>query len=116
MHDERRRIEERVERVHDQRIKPAVYAATVPFDGRGLAGAGRAGALRGGRGRRRTSPSRWAPRGARPGAPPGSGCAGEVPAEWAGRRVEAVFDLGFVGDWPGNQAEALVHLAGRHAR
>ena len=34
---------------------------------------------------------------------------GEVPAEWAGRRVEAVFDLGFVGDWPGNQAEALVH-------
>lgn len=30
----------------------------------------------------------------------------EVPAEWAGKRVEAVFDLGFVGDWPGNQAEA----------
>ena len=36
---------------------------------------------------------------------------GRVPAEWAGRRVEAVIDLGFVGDWPGNQAEALVHLA-----
>ena len=35
---------------------------------------------------------------------------GQVPAEWAGRRVEAVIDLGFVGDWPGNQAEALVHL------
>ncbi len=33
------------------------------------------------------------------------------PPEWAGRRVEAVFDLGFVGDWPGNQAEALVHDA-----
>ena len=37
-----------------------------------------------------------------------------MPAEWAGRRVEAVIDLGFVGDWPGNQAEALVHdLDGR---
>ena len=23
--------------------------------------------------------------------------------------MEAVFDLGFVGDWPGNQAEALVY-------
>jgi alpha-mannosidase len=33
-----------------------------------------------------------------------------VPAEFAGKRVEAVIDLGFVGDWPGNQAEALVHL------
>jgi alpha-mannosidase len=34
---------------------------------------------------------------------------GTVPAEWAGQRVEAVFDLGFVGGWPGNQAEALVY-------
>ena len=33
-----------------------------------------------------------------------------MPAEWAGKRVEAVIDLGFIGDWPGNQAEALVHL------
>jgi len=33
---------------------------------------------------------------------------GGVPAEWAGRRVEAVFDLGFVGGWPGNQA--VFHL------
>jgi alpha-mannosidase len=39
---------------------------------------------------------------------------GEVPGEWAGRRVEAVFDLGWVGDWPGNQAEGLVYdLDGR---
>lgn len=27
-----------------------------------------------------------------------------------GKRVEAVIDLGFVGDWPGSQAEALVHF------
>ncbi len=32
MHDERRRIEERVERIHDQRIKPAIHPAAVPFD------------------------------------------------------------------------------------
>ena len=57
----------------------------------------------------RTSRSRSAPRGGRPGPRPGSGPR-QVPAEWAGQRVEAVFDLGFVGDWPGNQAEALVHL------
>ena len=31
MHDERHRIEGRVERVHTQRVKPAVYAATVPL-------------------------------------------------------------------------------------
>ncbi|WYB34695.1 hypothetical protein WJ438_05650 [Streptomyces sp. GD-15H] len=31
MHDERRRIEGRVECVHAQRVKPAVYAATVPL-------------------------------------------------------------------------------------
>ena len=58
----------------------------------------------------RRSGTRWGP----PWGRPGSGSRGEVPAEWAGRRVEAVFDLGFVGDWPGNQAEALVHdLDGR---
>ncbi|MEY9935229.1 alpha-mannosidase [Catenulispora sp. GP43] len=35
---------------------------------------------------------------------------GAVPAAWAGRRVEAVFDLGFDPDrGPGGQAEGLVH-------
>ncbi|WP_445443081.1 alpha-mannosidase [Clavibacter sp. km1a] len=34
---------------------------------------------------------------------------GEVPAEWAGRTVELLIDPGFIGDWPGNQAECLVH-------
>jgi len=35
---------------------------------------------------------------------------GTVPASWAGRRVEAVFDLGFDPDrGPGGQAEGLVH-------
>ena len=32
MHDNRRQVEERVERVLRERIRPAVYAATVPMD------------------------------------------------------------------------------------
>lgn len=34
---------------------------------------------------------------------------GSVPAEWAGRRVEAVIDLGFDINMPGFQCEALVY-------
>ncbi|PAZ11293.1 alpha-mannosidase [Streptomyces sp. SA15] len=109
MHDERRRIEERVERVHDQRIKPAIYAATVPFEVEAWQAPG--------------EPVPFAEAAAAPyepfamdtpwGPPWGTTwfrMRGQVPAEWAGKRVEAVIDLGFVGDWPGNQAEALVHL------
>ena len=35
---------------------------------------------------------------------------GRVPAEWAGRRVEAVVDLGFDAAMPGFQCEGLVYL------
>ncbi|MEU5100478.1 glycoside hydrolase family 38 C-terminal domain-containing protein [Streptomyces sp. NPDC020996] len=110
MHDERRRIEERAQRLHTQRIKPAVYAATVPlaveawqapgepvpFD-RAAAAAYEPFAM----------DTPWGP----PWGTTWFRMRGQVPAEWAGRRVEAVIDLGFVGGWPGNQAEALVHLA-----
>ncbi|MPY51028.1 alpha-mannosidase [Streptomyces acidicola] len=109
MHDERRRIEERVERVHTQRIKPAIYAASVPFEVEAWHAPG--------------EPVPFDEAAAAPyepfamntpwGPPWGTTwfrMRGQVPAEWAGRRVEAVIDLGFVGDWPGNQAEALVHL------
>ncbi|MGY1440085.1 alpha-mannosidase [Streptomyces reniochalinae] len=34
---------------------------------------------------------------------------GEVPAEWAGGQAELVVDLGFTGDQPGFQAEAMVY-------
>ncbi|MFD9430182.1 alpha-mannosidase [Streptomyces sp. NPDC060002] len=109
MHDERRRIEERVERVHNQRVKPAIYAARVPFEVEAWQAPG--------------EPVPFAEAEAAvyepfamdtPWGPPWGTTwfrmRGQVPAEWAGRRVEAVIDLGFVGDWPGNQAEALVHL------
>ncbi|MEV8087170.1 alpha-mannosidase [Streptomyces nigra] len=110
MHDERRRIEERVERVHTQRIKPAIYAATVPFEVEAWQAPG--------------EPVPFEEAAAAPYTPFATGTPwgppwgttwfrmrGRVPAEWAGRRVEAVIDLGFVSDWPGNQAEGLVHLA-----
>ncbi|KUN03308.1 alpha-mannosidase [Streptomyces yokosukanensis] len=108
MHDERRRIEERVARLHTQRIKPAIYAAAVPFEVAAWQAPG--------------EPVPFAQAADAPYTPFATGTPwgppwgttwfrmrGRVPAEWAGRRVESVIDLGFVGDWPGNQAEALVH-------
>lgn len=110
MHDERRRIEERVERVHTQRIKPAVYAATVPFEVEAWQAPGEPVAFA----EAAAAPYEPFVMGTPWGPPWGTTwfrMRGRVPAEWAGRRVEAVIDLGFVGDWPGNQAEALVHLS-----
>lgn len=34
---------------------------------------------------------------------------GTIPKEWAGKTVELVLDPGYQGDWPGNQAEALIY-------
>ncbi|MDX2574623.1 glycoside hydrolase family 38 C-terminal domain-containing protein [Streptomyces scabiei] len=109
MHDERHRIEERVERVHTQRIKPAIYAASVPFDVEAWQAPGEPVPFE------EAAGASYAPFAMdTPWGPPWGTTwfrmRGQVPAEWAGRRVEAVIDLGFVGDWPGNQAEALVHL------
>lgn len=109
MHDERRRIEERVERVHDQRIKPAVYAASVPFAVEAWQAPGEPVPFEEAATASYepfTMDTPWGP----PWGTTWFRMRGQVPAEWAGKRVEAVIDLGFTGDWPGNQAEALVHL------
>ncbi|MDN3025337.1 glycoside hydrolase family 38 C-terminal domain-containing protein [Streptomyces sp. S.PB5] len=109
MHDERRRIEERVERLHTQRIKPAVYAATVPFEVEAWQAPGEPVSFEEAAAARYTPfamDTPWGP----PWGTTWFRMRGEVPAAFAGKRVEAVIDLGFVGDWPGNQAEALVHL------
>ncbi|MCI3238798.1 alpha-mannosidase [Streptomyces spinosisporus] len=110
MHDERRRIEERAERLHNQRIKPALYAATVPLTVEAWQAPGEPVPFE----EAAAAPyepfamdTPWGP----PWGTTWFRMRGSVPAEWAGRRVETVIDLGFVGDWPGNQAEALVHLA-----
>ncbi|MFJ9814880.1 alpha-mannosidase [Streptomyces sp. NPDC101151] len=108
MHDERRRIDERVERLHHQRIKPAIHAAAVPFEVAAWQAPGEPVSFE----EAAAAPyepfamdTPWGP----PWGTTWFRMRGQVPAEFAGRRVEAVIDLGFVGDWPGNQAEALVH-------
>ncbi|MFD7135537.1 alpha-mannosidase [Streptomyces sp. NPDC059894] len=109
MHDERRRIEDRVERAHTQRIQPALYAATVPLDVEAWQAPGEPVPFE----EAAAAPyepfapdTPWGP----PWGTTWFRMRGRVPAAWAGKRVEAVIDLGFTGGWPGNQAEALVHL------
>ncbi|MFE5768015.1 alpha-mannosidase [Streptomyces sp. NPDC056485] len=110
MHDDRSITEHRLRRVLKERIKPAVHSRPVPL-----------------------AIGRWEA----PGEPvpvteglaaPYGPCAigetwgpawgttwfkvtGTVPAEWAGRTVEAVLDLGFDRMMPGFQCEGLVHRA-----
>ncbi|SBT88257.1 alpha-mannosidase [Streptomyces sp. DI166] len=109
MHDERRRIEQRVERLHHQRIRPALYAATVPLTVEAWQAPGEPVPFEEAAAAPYTPfamDTPWGP----PWGTTWFRVRGEVPAAWAGRRVETVIDLGFTGDWPGNQAEALVHL------
>ncbi|REK91298.1 alpha-mannosidase [Streptomyces inhibens] len=110
MHDDRLLVEGRLERALGQFIRPAQYAARVPLRltvwhapgeprpvGEALRAAYEpfaAGEL-------------WGP----PWSTSWFRLAGEVPQEWAGRRVEAVIDPGFSGDGPGFQAEGLVYDA-----
>ncbi|MGW1373713.1 alpha-mannosidase [Streptomyces sp. NPDC002446] len=110
MHDDRLLVEGRLERALEQFIRPARYAARVPLR---LAVWHAPGepvpveeALR----------AAYEPFAAgEPWGPPWSTSwfrlAGEVPEDWAGRRVEAVIDPGFRGDGPGFQAEGLVYDA-----
>src|SRR5262245_41494846 len=111
MHDDRRRVEDRLDRVLAERIRPAVYAASVPLELTAWRAPGEPVPVT------HAVDAPDAP--FRVGEPWGAPWSttwfrarGRVPAAWAGLRVEAVFDLGFVGDWPGNQAEALVYDEG----
>jgi alpha-mannosidase len=108
MHDDRQLIEDRLHRVLRQRIRPAVYSAAVPLsveawhspDGPVPPADGLA------------APYGPASVGDRWGPPWGTTWfrfTGRVPAEWAGRTVEAVIDLGFGQDGPGFAAEGLAY-------
>ncbi|MGE7384524.1 alpha-mannosidase [Streptomyces sp. NPDC004126] len=110
MHDDRSITEHRLRRVLGERIRPAVHSRPVPL-----------------------AVERWEAPGepvpvaealAAPYRPCAAGDAwgpawgttwfrvtGEVPADWAGRTVEAVLDLGFDRMMPGFQCEGLVHRA-----
>ncbi|MGW7366676.1 alpha-mannosidase [Streptomyces sp. NPDC054841] len=109
MHDERHRIEQRVERVLEQRIRPLIHSATVPLTVEAWQVPDEPVPFE----QAREAVYEPFAKGTPWGPPWGTTwfrVRGEVPADWAGRRVEAWFDLGFVSSWPGNQAEALVHL------
>ncbi|MFG2291287.1 alpha-mannosidase [Streptomyces sp. NPDC048595] len=110
MHDDRLLVEGRLERALGQFIRPAQYAARTPLR---LAVWHAPGeplpvreALRAGYEPFAVGEA-WGP----PWSTSWFRLAGEVPKEWAGRRVEAVIDPGFSGDGPGFQAEGLVYDA-----
>ncbi|WP_089107602.1 alpha-mannosidase [Streptomyces hyaluromycini] len=108
MHDDRNLVEARLERVLRERIRPAVHPVTTPLTveiwstpdepvpvAEGLA-----------------VPTRPIAPGTPWGTPWGTSwfkVTGTVPAEWAGRTVEAVLDLGFTPRTPGFQCEGLVY-------
>ncbi|MUL43645.1 alpha-mannosidase [Streptomonospora sp. PA3] len=108
MHDEYAQLDRRLARVLGERLWPAVYADAVPLAvARWDAPAGPVTAAEG-----VAAPYRPAEVGQEWGPPWGTTWfrfTGRVPAQWAGRTVEAVLDLGFDPDRPGFCAEGLVH-------
>ncbi|AYY15382.1 alpha-mannosidase [Actinobacteria bacterium YIM 96077] len=109
MHDDRKLIEDRLDRVLRERIRPAVYPYTAPLAvemwhvpgepvpaATGLAATYEPGAVG----------DPWGP----PWGTTWFRFSGHVPESWHGRTVEAVIDLGFDSDRTGFCAEGLVYL------
>jgi alpha-mannosidase len=109
MHDDRVLTEQRLERVLRERIRPAVHGAAVPLEvgawhvpgepvppAEGLAAEYQPFAVG----------TAWG----RPWGTTWFSCRGQVPAEWAGRDVAAIIDLGFGSGGPGFAAEGLIYL------
>ncbi|TDC48095.1 alpha-mannosidase [Jiangella ureilytica] len=118
MHDNRVLVENRLERVLSQRLKPAVHRTVAPLsltvwhvDGGHGEPVPPSAALPGGEA---VADGRYVPAavGERWGPPWGTSwfhVTGEVPAEAAGRRVELVIDLGWENRFAGFQAEGLAY-------
>ncbi|MGI5142581.1 MULTISPECIES: alpha-mannosidase [unclassified Streptomyces] len=108
MHDDRSLIEGRLKRVLDERIRPAVYPASVPLEVTVWNAPGEPVPVAEGLAAPRTPIAvgdAW-------GAPWGTSwftVSGTVPQEWAGRTVEALLDLGFDENMPGFQCEGLLY-------
>jgi alpha-mannosidase len=108
MHDDRTLVEGRLERALGQFIRPALYTARIPLSVRAWHVRGEPVPVQEAL---KASYEPFEP-GTAWGAPWATSwfkLSGRVPQEWAGRRVEAVVDLGFTGDGPGFQAEGLVY-------
>ncbi|MFJ8823998.1 alpha-mannosidase [Streptomyces sp. NPDC102467] len=110
MHDDRQLVEGRFERAMRQFVRPAQYAARMPLTLSVWHAPGEpvpvAEALTGTY-EPFASGSVWG----KPWSTSWFRIQGEVPAEWAGRRVEVVVDPGFTGQGPGFQAEGLLYDA-----
>ncbi|HEY6793344.1 MAG TPA: glycoside hydrolase family 38 C-terminal domain-containing protein [Kineosporiaceae bacterium] len=110
MHNDRSLVEKRLSRVLSERVLPAVYTDRAPLELQVWHVPGEpvpvAEALAA-----RYQPfavgDAWGP----PWSTSWFRVTGTIPGSWAGRRVEALFDLGFGGDWPGFQAEGLAYDA-----
>ncbi|NDL58927.1 alpha-mannosidase [Phytoactinopolyspora mesophila] len=119
MHHDRSLIENRIERVLRQRLRPAVHRTVAPLSVAAWHVNGGQGepvdpptALPGGPGAEGGVEYRPAGVGDRWGPAWGTSwfhLTGEVPADAAGRRVELVVDLGWEDHSPGFQAEGLVY-------
>ncbi len=114
MHDDRVLTEQRLERVLRERIRPAVHGAAVSGEAVPLeVGAWHvpgepvppADALAA-----QYQPFAVGTAWGRPWGTTWFSCRGRVPAEWAGRDVAAVIDLGFSHGGPGFAAEGLIYL------
>ncbi|GAA4214484.1 alpha-mannosidase [Actinocatenispora rupis] len=123
MHDDRDLVERRLDRAMEQRIRPALYAATAPLTVAvwhvpdephpdGAAGGPVAAEPRPVTDALAATyePMPLGTRWGRPWSTSWFRVTGEVPAEFAGKRVEAVFDLGF-GGGPGFSCEAMAYDA-----
>ena len=110
VHDDRRLIEDRIDRELFERVLPLVHPHKLPMN---VEAGPSLDALR-----PLPVPSPWGP----PWGTTWFRCRADVPAGWATRRVEAIIDLGFAADSPGFQCEGLVRgphgepLQGIHPR
>lgn len=108
MHADRLIIEARIDRMLDERIHPARYVDSRPLTVTAWDVPGEPVAVETALAAHYEPfavGSAWGP----PWSTTWFTLSGDVPADWAGRNVEAVVDLGFTSSGPGFQAEALVH-------
>jgi alpha-mannosidase len=110
MHDDRRLIERRIERILNERIRPAVYSEFAPVEVAAWHLPGEpvpvSEALAAGYAPFEVG-ERWGP----PWGTTWFRFTGSVPRAWSGRTVELLLDLGFDQVNPGMQAEGLVYRA-----
>ncbi|MBU7600269.1 alpha-mannosidase [Streptomyces sp. P38-E01] len=108
MHDDRNIVEDRLRRVLEERIKPAVHSSPQPLTVARWDAPGKPVPVAEGLAAEYVSAAvgqEWGPAW----GTTWFRVSGRVPADWAGRTVEAVVDLGFERSMPGFQCEGLVY-------